>query len=146
MASHQINIPGNWVTLPFTEDRIFVPSDNWIGFDFDGTLARTDNPGHFDPPYPLGEPFPEMLLAAKTLLAQGVRVKIFTARACEPEAVPPVQDWTEKYGLGRLEVTNLKDFHLIRFYDDRAVPFPIKPLDLYNALQRYSSPTSPQSS
>lgn len=137
MAASSNNTPGTWVTLPFTEERIFVPADNWIGFDFDGTLARTDNPGHFEPPYPLGEPFPEMLKAVRTLLDQGVAVKIFTARACEPAAIPVVQNWTEKHGLGRLDVTNQKDYHLIRFYDDRAVPFPMDPSQKYSASRRY---------
>ncbi|MFN7140446.1 MAG: hypothetical protein ACK4UN_14005 [Limisphaerales bacterium] len=118
---------GTWVTLPFTQTAMFVPHDNWIGFDLDGTLARTDNPGHFEPPYPLGEPFPEMLEAVKGLIAQGIKVKIFTARACEPSAVPVVQAWAEKHGLGKLEVTNQKDYQLIRFYDDRAIPFLSEP-------------------
>lgn len=139
MTAHSTRTPGNWVTLPFTSDRIFVPVDNWIGFDFDGTLARTDNPGHFQPPYPLGEPFPEMLNAAKSLIAQGVTVKIFTARACEAASIPIVQQWAAKHGLGLIEVTNVKDFHLIRFYDDRAVPFPLPEEQKYNALKRYET-------
>lgn len=134
------NLPGVWVTLPFTTQRIFVPGDNWIGFDLDGTLARTDNPGHFQPPYPLGEPVPEMLAAAKALMAEGVKIKIFTARACEPAAIPMVQDWAEKHGLGRLDVTNQKDYRLLRFYDDRAVPFPL--VNTYDALKRYQSAES----
>ena len=139
MTAHSSKIPGNWVTLPFTEDRIFVPADNWVGFDFDGTLARTDNPGHFQPPYPLGEPYPEMVTAAKSLIAQGVTVKIFTARACEAASVPIVQEWAVKHGLGAVEVTNIKDFYLIRFYDDRAVPFPLPEHQKYNALKRYEA-------
>lgn len=138
MTLLQNTIPGKCVTLPFTDQSIFVPANNWIGFDFDGTLARTDNPGHFEPPYPLGEPIPAMLEAAKQLIAQGVTVKIFTARACEPESIPVVQAWAEKHGLGKVEVTNVKDFHLIRFYDDRAVPFPIATEHLYDALKRYT--------
>lgn len=120
------NLPGTWVQLPFTAQVIFVPSNAWIGFDLDGTLARTDNPGHFEPPYPLGEPRTEMLEAARQLIAAGITVKIFTARASEPAAIPLVQQWAEKHGLGRLEVTNQKDYGLLRFYDDRAIPFPLE--------------------
>jgi hypothetical protein len=112
---------GAWVTFEPNEAAVFVPSHNWVGFDLDGTLSRTDNPGHFDPPYPLGEPVPRMLETVKSLQAAGVTVKIFSARACEPEMVPVVQAWAEKHGLGRLEVTNQKDYNLIRFYDDRAI-------------------------
>ena len=90
-------------------------------FDFDGTIARDDAPGHFEPPYPLGEPIPHMIQMAQSLIKAGVNVKMFTARACEPESIPPLQDWAERHGLGRLEVTNQKDFELIRFFDDRAI-------------------------
>ena len=88
---------------------------------FDGTLSRDDAPGHFLPPYPLGEPIPHMVEMVKSLLSAGVTVKIFSARACEPESIPVIQAWAEQHGLGRLEVTNCKDYDLIRFYDDRAI-------------------------
>ena len=63
-----------------------------------------------------------MIATVKSLLAAGVAVKIFTARASEPLNIPAIQDWTERHGLGRLEVTDRKDFNLIRFFDDRAIP------------------------
>jgi hypothetical protein len=69
----------------------------------------------------LGEPIPEMIAMVKSLIEAGVTVKIFSARACEPESIPIIQGWAEKHGLGRLEVTNRKDYDLIRFYDDRAI-------------------------
>ena len=100
---------------------VFVTQNHWVGFDFDGTISRSDAAGHFDPPYPLGEPIPEMLATVKSLLSAGITVKIFTARACEPESIPAIQAWTERHGLGRLDVTNQKDYDLIRFFDDRAI-------------------------
>jgi hypothetical protein len=112
---------GAWVVFEPGGEPTLVSRHHWVGFDLDGTLSRTDNPGHFEPPYPLGEPVPEMLQTVKSLLAAGVTVKVFTARACEPEMIPIVQAWTEKHGLGRLEVTNRKDYDLVRFYDDRAI-------------------------
>ena len=121
MKSLPINTPGTWVTFDHHEEAVFVPADNWVGFDLDGTLSRTDNPGHFEPPYPIGDPVPEMIFVAKMLIKMGVTVKIFTARACQSSNISIVQDWTETHGLGRLEVTNQKDYHLIRFYDDRAI-------------------------
>jgi len=113
--------PGAWVVFHPGADRVFVKRQHWVGFDLDGTLSRDDGPGHFLPPYPLGEPIPEMVAAVRSLLEAGVTVKIFSARACEPESVPVIQAWAEKHGLGRLAVTNAKDFDLIRFYDDRAI-------------------------
>jgi hypothetical protein len=113
--------PGAWIILDPGAEAVFVAQHHWIGVDLDGTLARDDAEGHFLPPYPLGEPIPEMIAMVKSLLAAGVTVKIFSARACEPESIPIIQGWAEKHGLGRLEVTNRKDYDLIRFYDDRAI-------------------------
>jgi hypothetical protein len=113
--------PGAWIALDPGAKRVFVARHHWIGVDLDGTLARDDAEGHFLPPYPLGEPIPEMIQMVKSLLAAGVTVKIFSARACDPESIPIIQAWAEKHGLGRLEVTNQKDYDLIRFYDDRAI-------------------------
>jgi hypothetical protein len=62
-----------------------------------------------------------MVEMVKSLLVAGVTVKIFSARACEPESIPVIQAWAKKHGLGCLAVTNTKDFGLIRFYDDRAI-------------------------
>ena len=58
---------GLWIRFLPDEEPIFVQRNHWIGFDLDGTLSRTDNPGHFDPPYPIGEPIPEMLQVARAL-------------------------------------------------------------------------------
>jgi hypothetical protein len=113
--------PGAWVTLDPGAAPVFVAQHHWIGVDLDGTLARDDAEGHFLPPYPLGEPIPEMIAMVKSLLTAGVKVKIFSARACEPDSIPIIQAWAEKHGLGRLEVTNQKDYDLIRYYDDRAI-------------------------
>ena len=112
---------GVWVHFYPDEFPTFICQSGWVGVDFDGTLARTDNAGHFFPPYPLGEPIPEMVAMVKTLLEAGITVKIFSARACEPASIPVIQAWTQANGLGCLEVTNVKDFNLIRFFDDRAI-------------------------
>ncbi|HOC55052.1 MAG TPA: hypothetical protein PKI20_05485 [Verrucomicrobiota bacterium] len=113
--------PGAWVALDPGAEPVFVARHQWIGVDLDGTLARDDGEGHFLPPYPLGEPIPEMIAMVKSLLEAGVTVKIFSARACESASIPIIQAWAERHGLGRLEVTNQKDYDLIRYYDDRAI-------------------------
>ena len=128
---------GVWVEFDVDGQPTFVPREDWVGVDLDGTLSRTDNPGHFEPPYPLGEPVHAMLEMVKSLQAAGVTVKIFSARACEPASIPLIQDWAEKHGLGRLEVTNQKDFNLIRFYDDRAIQIcPDQGLSIAAALSK----------
>lgn len=115
------NHPGSWVEFGDGQAPVFVAPNHWVGFDFDGTISRTDNAGHFEPPYPLGEPIPEMIATIKSLLAAGITVKIFTARACASANIPAIQDWTERHGLGRLAVTHQKDYDLIRYFDDRAI-------------------------
>lgn len=89
-------------------------NDGWIGFDFDGTIAEDhDYPG-------LGNPVDSVVQRAKNYLRSGETVKIFTARASEPEQVAKIKQWTKKH-LGRnLEVTNKKDRYLKHFYDDKA--------------------------
>jgi hypothetical protein len=113
--------PGFWIVFEPDTEPVFVAHRRWVGVDLDGTLSRDDAEGHFLPPYPLGKPIPEMIAMVQSLLAAGVTVKIFSARACEPESIPIIQAWAEQQGLGRLEVTNQKDYDLIRFYDDRAI-------------------------
>jgi hypothetical protein len=120
-AADETGNPGAWVVFEPGAEPIFVANQRWVGVDFDGTLARDDAEGHFQPPYPLGEPIPEMIAMVQSLLQAGVTVKVFSARASEPASVPIIQAWVEKHGLGRLEVTNQKDYDLIRFYDDRAI-------------------------
>lgn len=100
-----------------------MSGSGWIGVDLDGTLAhyvRWQGVEH------VGDPVPAMMERVKRWIAANYRVKIFTARvACpEPErsiCVKVIQDWCERHGLPRLEVTNEKDFGMIELWDDRAV-------------------------
>ncbi|MCF7981150.1 MAG: hypothetical protein K9K86_04145 [Pseudomonadales bacterium] len=93
-------------------------SRGWIGVDLDGTLASYD--GWYGPAY-IGEPIEPMLQRVKEWMAQGVEVRIFTARASVPEYVPYVKLWLKKQGLQSLKVTNVKDFGMICLWDDRCV-------------------------
>lgn len=85
--------------------------------DLDRTLAKYD--GWDDGK--IGPVILPMLARVKGALSQGVEIKIFTARACDPSSIPLIQDWLEKNGLPRLEVTNAKDFSMLELWDDRAV-------------------------
>lgn len=91
----------------------------WLAVDLDGTLAYYDDWKGIEH---IGEPVPLMLNRVKEWIADGKTVKIFTARACGGEhQINLIQDWCEKHGLPRLEVTNVKDFRMARLYDDRCV-------------------------
>ncbi len=90
----------------------------WVGVDLDGTLAVWDGGASLDR---IGPPVPEMLSYVQRMTENGIRVKIFTARAGDPKQVPKIQKWLEKNGLPHLEITNVKDYSMERLYDDRAI-------------------------
>ena len=91
--------PGSrWIPAP---NRSLSPDATGLASIWTARWPGTMRRAHFLPPYPLGEPIPEMIAMVKSLLAAGVTVKIFSARACEPESIPIIQAWAEKHGLGR---------------------------------------------
>jgi hypothetical protein len=92
--------------------------DGWIAVDLDGTLAYDDEWKGIE--Y-IGEPIPEMLKRVHEWLDSGITVKIFTARAAQPESIPYINEWLKKHGLPDLEVTNCKDMNMIELWDDRAI-------------------------
>src|SRR4051812_46332497 len=106
----------DYAQMPALPKGVFHMS-GWIGVDLDGTLAHYDGWKNGK----IGEPVPAMLARVHKWRAQGNTVKIFTARACTPELIPPIQEWLAKHGLAGLEVTNVKDFAMIELWDDRAV-------------------------
>lgn len=103
-----------WVPKPSSFDGLV----SWIGIDLDGTLAQYT---HFLGHDHIGEPVPEMLDFVKRLIAQGQTVKIFTARATDPESIPVIKAWAARHGLGDIEVTCVKDYGMTVIYDDRAI-------------------------
>ena len=90
----------------------------WTGVDLDGTLAEWGMHSTLDK---IGPPVPVMLEYVQQLVADGQRVKIFTARAGDPEQIPRIQKWLAKHGLDGLEITNVKDYHMVRLFDDRCI-------------------------
>ena len=90
----------------------------WIGVDLDGTLAKD---GPCVDAYHIGQPVEPMMNRVRGWIAQGMHVKIVTARAGIPHGIPPVKVWLKKHGLPDLDVTNEKDFNMIELWDDRAI-------------------------
>lgn len=97
----------------------------WIGVDLDGTLAHYDHwrgPGH------IGPPVPAMLARVKAWLAEGIDVRIFTARICSRQtpmdhdvARQAIYQWSLRH-LGRvLPVVAEKDYEMVELWDDRCV-------------------------
>ena len=90
----------------------------WIGVDLDGTLARDLGSTRGDD---IGSPIEPMLVRVQKWIAEGRTVKIFTARASSPRQVVAIKEWLVSCGLPELEVTNVKDLHMIELWDDRCV-------------------------
>lgn len=94
----------------------------WIGVDLDGTLAYYDKWRGYD--Y-IGEPIPKMIKVLQRLLDKGYTIKIFTARAVNPDSKPIIQKWLKNNGLPELDVTNIKDFNMKLLIDDRCLQVKI---------------------
>ncbi|WP_321495918.1 hypothetical protein [uncultured Desulfobacter sp.] len=95
-----------------------IPPGPWYGVDLDGTLAVWDeNSSHSR----IGAPIPAMVDMVRRMISNGIRVKIFTARASDPNQIPKIRNWMNKNGLPGLEITNVKDYYMERLYDDRAI-------------------------
>lgn len=92
--------------------------EGWIGVDFDGTLAKHTK---YKGPTKLGDPIPKMVARVRRWVGHGKKVKIFTARADDEKSVNAIKKWLKDNELPDLEITNLKDQHMIEFWDDRAV-------------------------
>lgn len=98
--------------------------EGWIGVDLDGTLAIYDG---WQGPTHIGEPIAPMVALVKSFIAEGRKVKIFTARVSSHSAFEvnnianAIGDYTEKHIGTRLEATCVKDFNMITLFDDRCV-------------------------
>jgi len=95
--------------------------ESWVGFDLDGTLAEYHGWKGSDH---IGAPIPQMVRIIKKHLADGDKVKIFTARvANDPKGVAKqaIEKWCVQHLGQKLPVTCVKDSGMTMLYDDRAV-------------------------
>lgn len=92
----------------------------WIGVDLDATLAAYSS---WRGPTHIGPPIMPMLSRVKGWLAEGWEVRIFTARAGDPDpaVIPAIKAWCREHVGVELEVTNVKDYQMVELWDDRAV-------------------------
>lgn len=105
-----------------------MASNGWIGVDLDGTLAHYEGWKGY---WKIGEPIQPMVDRVKEWLAEGRKVKIFTARMAQHgktmkngrtmNIAGPIEKWCEKHIGQKLEVTNIKDMQMRELWDDRAI-------------------------
>lgn len=121
-ASKEYSISGSGQRITSTENAEESsaprPPSIWTGVDLDGTLANWDSTSTIDR---VGEPIQPMMALVKKMISNGIRVKIFTARAQDPDQLPIIQKWLAENGLPELEITNIKDYYMQRLYDDRCI-------------------------
>jgi hypothetical protein len=108
-------------------------TDGWIGVDFDGTLVYYDE---WVGPEHIGAPIYLMINRVKNWLAEGKKVRIFTARVYSSNdnaahqrdaalSLLAIQRWSDIFLGEVLPVTFTKDHNLLEFWDDRAVQVKI---------------------
>ena len=93
----------------------------WIGFDLDGTLAEYNG---WEGPEHIGAPIMPMVELAKSFIAEGTEIKIFTARVSSnnPDRIKStraINDWSNKVFGRIIDMTSEKDYGMIDLYDDR---------------------------
>ena len=96
----------------------------WIGVDFDRTLAYRDD---MMPWTQLGAPLLPMVSRVRRWLAEGKKVKIFTARVAEGASpdIPYMRQllaaWSLEYIGQALESTCIKDQYCLEIWDDKVI-------------------------
>lgn len=88
----------------------------WIGVDLDGTLAKSINSIGTG----IGELVQPMLTRVKQWLSRGQEVRVFTARAADPEQVTSIRAWLKRHGIDECGITDRKDLDMLELYDDKA--------------------------
>lgn len=88
----------------------------WIGVDLDGTLAKSvDSIGTG-----IGDPIQSMLAKVERWLDRGQEVRIFTARASDPQQVTSIRAWLKRHNIGDCGITDRKDLDMLELWDDKA--------------------------
>ncbi|HQQ64041.1 MAG TPA: hypothetical protein PLF22_10775 [Pseudomonadales bacterium] len=90
----------------------------WIGVDLDGTLVQYDERRGTEVIGDVAEP---MFRRVRAWMAEGVDVRLFTARATDSMLVSFLKPWLREHNLQDMPVTNRKDTGLMQLWDDRAV-------------------------
>jgi hypothetical protein len=101
-----------------------VRKREWIGVDFDGTLAHSvDWQGVNDGR--VGEPLMPMVDRVRDWLESGLNVRIFTARVGAGSDVAKhtaaINEFCLEHFGQTLPITAAKDFDMVELWDDRAV-------------------------
>lgn len=98
--------------------------EGWVGFDFDGTLAKYDR---WRGDEHLGKPIDLMVRRVQNYIERGYTCRVFTTRVAPLEGRDVdrcrrlIQDWCEAHIGHRLEVTCIKDHGMLQMFDDKCI-------------------------
>jgi hypothetical protein len=92
-----------------------VELKGWVGFDFDGTLAKFPFPDGLAG----GEPIEPMWMLVEHYLKSGYVVKIVTGRAVWHGQIENIQNWLNYYKKPQLPIVAHKDTEMLLLFDDR---------------------------
>lgn len=102
--------------------------EDWIGVDFDRTLATyPDNNDYAIQITPwLGKPVAGMVWRVQDWVSRGLSVKIVTARVAQSQPdreaqIQAITTWCVKHLGFTLPVVSEKDYHMVELWDDAAV-------------------------
>ena len=92
--------------------------EHWYGYDFDGTMVKDEG---WKGKEHAGEPIQKTIDRINKRLNAGQKVKILTARASDPKAIPFIKEYLKQNNIPLLEITDRKDPGMVSLEDDRAV-------------------------
>jgi len=113
-----IQLETNTAELLTPKKHINLAVDGWMGVELDGVLAHYQ---HGQSRETIGAPIGKMYVRIQQWLATGMDVRLFTARAADPQQIPVIQAWLEEHRLEKMKVTAEKDFGMSQFWDDHAI-------------------------
>lgn len=125
-------------------------NSGWVGFDLDGTLAVYDGWKGIDH---IGKPIAPVVAYANSLRAEGIEIRIVTARCQEGDvAFGPIVKWCEEvFGKDcNIGITDRKDFNMVALVDDRAITVEkntgkfLTPVISAEAINWHHSPNNPE--
>jgi len=113
-----VQIETNTGAVLTPKEHIMLNIVGWIGVELDGTLAHYDI--HQEANH-IGKPVEKMIKRVQQWLMVEADVRLFTARAADPQMLPVIEAWLKTHRLEKMKITCEKDFSMSQFWDDRGI-------------------------
>src|SRR5690606_23523131 len=97
-----IQLEANTAELLTPKQHINLTVNGWMGVELDGVLAHYKYGQSLEI---IGAPLSKMRMRVQQWLMTGMDVRLFTARASDPQQVPMINHWLKEQGLGDMKIT-----------------------------------------